>query len=100
MNKNIVAICENEASSKALQEASKALGFNIKSEIQVKSKIKNELSEKDIKESAVVLFVISYAVEDIENIERFIDREYYEVEPKFVINDAKAVLNEIVAELN
>jgi fructose-specific phosphotransferase system component IIB len=100
MNKNIVAICENEASSKALQEASEALGFNIKSEIQAKSKIKNELSEKDIKESAVVLFVISYAVEDIENIERFIDREYYEVEPKFVINDAKAVLNEIVAELN
>jgi fructose-specific phosphotransferase system component IIB len=100
MNKNIVAICENEASSKALQEASEALGFNIKSEIQEKSKIKNELSEKDIKESALVLFVISYAVEDIENIERFIDREYYEVEPKFVINDAKAVLNEIVAELN
>ena len=100
MNKNIVAICENEASSKALQEASEALGFNIKSEIQAKSKIKNELSEKDIKESAVVLFVISYAVEDIENIERFIDREYYEVEPKFVINNAKAVLNEIVAELN
>lgn len=100
MNKNIVAICENEASSKALQEASEALGFNIKSEIQAKSKIKNELSEKDIKESALVLFVISYAVEDIENIERFIDREYYEVEPKFVINDAKAVLNEIVAELN
>lgn len=100
MNKNIVAICENEASSKALQEASEALGFNIKSEIQAKSKIKNELLEKDIKESALVLFVISYAVEDIENIERFIDHEYYEVEPKFVINDAKAVLNEIVAELN
>ncbi|MGL4914068.1 MAG: PTS sugar transporter subunit IIBC [Romboutsia sp.] len=100
MNKNIVAVCENEASAKALQEAGRELGFNIKFEIQAKSEIKNELSENDIKNAAVVLFVISYEVEDIENIERFIDREYYEVEPKFVINDAKAVLNEIVVELN
>lgn len=100
MNKNISAVCENEECAKELQKAGQALGFNVKFEIQAKSKIKNELSQKDIKESAIVLFVISYAVEDIENIERFIDREYYEVEPKFVINDAKAVLNEIVAELN
>ena len=98
--KNIAVICEDINCAKKLQEAGQVLGFNVRFEVQVKSKIKNELSEKDIKESAIVLFVISYAVEDIENIERFIDREYYEVEPKFVINDAKAVLNEIVAELN
>lgn len=100
MNKNIVAICENETSANALQEAGIELGLNIKFEIQAKSEIKNELSENDIKNAAVVLFVISYEVEDIENIERFIDREYYEVEPKFVIEDAKSVLNEIIVELN
>lgn len=100
MNKNIVAICENEASAKSLQRAALELGFNVKYEVQAKSAIKNELSEKDINEAAIVLFVISYDVEDIEKIERFIDREYYEVEPKFVINDAKAVLNEISSELN
>lgn len=100
MNKNIVAVCENEESAIALQEAGKEVGLNVKFEIQAKSGIKNELSEKDITESAVVIFVISYEVEDIENIERFIDREYYEVEPKFVIADAKAVLKEISSELN
>ncbi|MDK2563775.1 PTS sugar transporter subunit IIBC [Romboutsia sedimentorum] len=100
MNKNIVAVCENEASAKALQESGKELGFNIKCEIQNKSNIQNEISAKEISESATVLFVISYEVEDIQNIERFIDREYYEVEPKFVIDNAKAVLKEISSELN
>lgn len=100
MNKKIVAICENEACASALEESGKSLGFNIRAEVQDGSNIKNELSIEEIKSSGAVLFVIDGTVEDIEKIERFIDCEYYEVEPKFVINDAKAVINEIISDIN
>ena len=60
----------------------------------------NELSINDIKESTAVLFAIDGEVEDIEKIERFIDCEYYEVEKQFIKNDASAVLNEILSDLN
>lgn len=100
MNKNIVAVCENEACANALKENGKALGVSIRAEVQNGSDIKDELSIGEIKSSSAVLFVIDGTVEDIEKIERFIDFEYYEVEPKFVMNDAKAVINEIISDVN
>ncbi|WP_042276650.1 PTS sugar transporter subunit IIBC [[Clostridium] dakarense] len=100
MNKSIVAVCENEACANALIEGGEALGVNIRTEVQNGSSIINELSIEEIKSSIAVLFVIDGTVEDIEKIERFIDFEYYEVEPKFVINDPKAVINEIVLDIN
>ena len=58
------------------------------------------MSLSDIDTSNVVLFVTEKEVEQIEGIERFIDREYYEVLPQFVIEDAKNVISEITMDLN
>lgn len=96
MNKTIVAICENQQSVDALQNVVKGLNIEIKCEIQDTYEIKNKISKDEIRKADIVLFVISYSVEDIEEIERFIDIEYYEVEPQYVIKDAKAVINEII----
>lgn len=101
--KNIVVICENLQSAEAIKLAGKELGINVVCEIQENCKIQNEIneiSEAEIRKACAVLFVISFEVEDIEKIERFIDCEYYEVEPKYVINDAKSVIKEIMEEIN
>ena len=100
MGKSIVVVCECEKCLQILQNAGKELGINIKGEVQLENKIKGELEIKDIKESTAILFSVNKPVEEIENIERFIDFEYYEVEPKFILEDAKAVLKEILSELN
>ncbi|MEG1142733.1 MAG: PTS sugar transporter subunit IIBC [Clostridia bacterium] len=100
MTKNIVAVCDNEICKKELEKACKYLGFIIKAEVQKDFKIKNEISIEEIKSSNVVLFAIDGTVEDIEKIERFIECEYYEVEPKFIIKDAKAIIDEIVSDIN
>lgn len=98
--KNIVVICENIQSVEAIKSAGQELGINVVCEIQENCKIQNEISEAEIRKACAVLFVISFEVEDIEKIERFIDCEYYEVEPKYVINDAKSVIKEIMEEIN
>lgn len=98
--KRIVAVCENNESKKALEEAGNKLGYEILAETQINEVINNEISVNDIKQAVAVLFVINGSVEDIEKIERFIDCEYYEVEPQYVINDAISVINEIVMDLN
>ncbi|MEF9992354.1 MAG: PTS sugar transporter subunit IIBC [Romboutsia sp.] len=98
--KKLVAVCANESSKLALEKAGLSLGYDVKAEIQENHIIKGEVSIKDIKEAIAVLFVIDGEVEEIENIERFIDCEYYEVETKFVISDATSVINEILIDLN
>ena len=100
MSLNIVAVCDNEESAKSLINGGKEIGYNIYCEIQDGNDIKNELSTQSIKNSNVVLFVTNRSVEEIDGIERFIDREYYEVEPQFVINNPINVLKEIASDLN
>ena len=100
MSLNIVAVCDNEESAKSLINGGKEIGYNIYCEIQDGNDIKNELSIQSIKNSNVVLFVTNRSVEEIDGIERFIDREYYEVEPQFVINNPINVLKEIASDLN
>lgn len=100
MNKIIVVVANNKDCVEALENAANVIGVDIKSEIQLEGSIINELSINDIKQSTAVLFVIDGDVESIENIERFIDCEYYEVEEKFVKNNAKSVLEEILSDLN
>lgn len=100
MSLNIVAVCDNEESAKSLINGGKEIGYNIYCEIQDGNDIKNELSIESIKNSNVVLFVTNRNVEEIDGIERFIDREYYEVEPQFVINNPINVLKEIASDLN
>lgn len=100
MNKNIVVVCNKSNCAEALNVAAKNLGFDIKCEIQDGDNIENELSEAEIKKANAILFAIDGEVEDIEKIERFIDCEYYEVEPKFVLEDAKNVIVEISSDIN
>lgn len=97
---NIVAVCNNEESAKLLIEAGEQLGCEVNCEVQEGNKIKNKLSIENIKSSNAVLFVTDKSVEEIEEIERFIDCEYYEVEPKFVLENPINVINEIATDLN
>lgn len=100
MKKKIVSICENKESARALKLVEDELGLDIICEIQDGISIENEVSQNDIKDAIAILFVIEYEVEEIEKIERFIDYEYYEVEPKYVIENAKSVVNEIISDIN
>lgn len=47
-----------------------------------------------------MLFVISDFIESIEKIDRFIDREFYEVDLKYIIEDVKFIVSEILIDLN
>ena len=100
MKKIITVVANSNECIELLKNAGNSIGVEIRYEVQSNGKITNELSIKDIKESTAVLFAIDGEVEDVENIERFIDCEYYEVEEQFIKNDAKAVLNEILSDLN
>lgn len=100
MDKTIVVVCDNKKCSNLLIEAGKKLNINVKCETQDGEKISNELSVNEINSSVAVLFAVDRAIEEIEKIERFIDFEYYEVEPKYILSDAKSVLNEIIMDIN
>mgnify|MGYP001062598312 CR=1 FL=1 len=99
MNKKIVAVCESERSLNSLKTAANDLGFDLVYEIQENDNIKNELSIYDIEDASIVLFVTSDSIESIEKIDRFIDREFYEVDPKYIIEDAKSIVSEILIDL-
>ena len=100
MNLKISVVCNDEEIAKLLTKSGKELGYEINCEVQEENKIKNKLSSENIKSSNAILFVTDKNVEDIEDIERFIDCEYYEVEPKFIIENPINVINEIVTDLN
>ncbi len=100
MERNIVVVCDNKECSNLLIEAGKELNINVKCETQNGDTISNELSINEIKNSIAVLFAVDRAIEEIEKIERFIDFEYYEVEPKYILANAKSVLNEIITDIN
>ncbi|HBG4728898.1 TPA: PTS sugar transporter subunit IIBC [Clostridioides difficile] len=100
MNKKIVAVCESERSLNSLKTAANDLGFDLVYEIQENDNIKNELSIYAIEDASIVLFVTSDSIESIEKIDRFIDREFYEVDPKYIIEDAKSIVSEILIDLN
>ena len=96
----ISVVCDNKECATLLENAGKELNIEVVCEVQNGVDISNEISESEIRLSNTVLFAIDGEVEDIEKIERFIDCEYYEVEPKFVVADAKNVLSEIVSDIN
>ena len=98
--KNIVVICEDINCANKLKESAIDLNYNIEFEIQNENGIKNKISEKNIKDASAVLFVINKGVNEINDIERFIDVEYYEVEPCIALENPKQVISEIIADLN
>ncbi len=100
MNLKIAAICDNELSGKLLKETGSKLGIIINYEVQNENGIINKLSNDIIQNSNIVLFVTEKEVEEIKEIERFIDREYYEVLPQFVIENPSNVISEITLDLN
>lgn len=100
MNIKIAAICDNELSGKLLKEAGSKLGIIVNYEIQNEKGIINKLSENIIQNSNIVLFITEKEIEQVEEIERFIDREYYEVLPQFVIENPENVISEITLDLN
>lgn len=100
MNVKIAAICDNELSGKLLKETGSKLGIIVNYEVQNENGIINKLSNDIIQNSNIVLFVTEKEVEQIEEIERFIDREYYEVLPQFVIENPSNVISEITLDLN
>ena len=100
MNIKIAAICDNELSGKLLKESSTKLGITVNYEVQNEKGIINKLSNNVIENSNIILFVTEKEIKQIREIERFIDREYYEVSPKFVIEDPSNVISEITLDLN
>ena len=97
---NIVVICEDINCGKKLKACAKDLNYNVEFEIQNENEIVNKISEKDIKNSSAVLFVVNKGINEINDIERFIDIEYYEVEPCVVLDNPKQVIVEIISDLN
>lgn len=97
---NIVVICENTECANKLGEEANKLGYNVKFEIQKGNNIIDKISIEDIKSAKAVLFTLNRSIEDIQEIERFIDVEYYEVEPSISINNPDEVIKDIIADLN
>lgn len=100
MSIKIVAICDNELCGKRLEEECSKSEIIISYEIQNENGIINKLSMDTIQNSNIVLFVTEKEVEEIAEIERFIDREYYEVLPQFVIENPANVISEITSDIN
>lgn len=95
----IVAICESIECGSLLKDESVKLGYEFKFEIQEGNEILNKLSEEEIKSAKAVLFAINKSIEEVEDIERFIDVEYYEVEPSIVMSSAHQVIKEIADDI-
>ena len=100
MSIKIVAIYDNELCGKLLEEECYKSEIIISYEIQNENGIINKLSMDTIQNSNIVLFVTEKEVEEIAEIERFIDREYYEVLPQFVIENPANVISEITSDIN
>lgn len=100
MNIKIAAVCDNELSGQMLKEAANKLGITVNFEVQSNNGIFNKLSDEIIYSSNIILFVTEKEIEQIEGIERFIDREYYEVAPQFVIENPANVISEITMDIN
>ena len=100
MSIKIAAICDNELSGTLLKDTSSKLGIILNYEVQNEDGIINKLPNDIIQNSNIILFVTDKEVEQIRDIERFIDREYYEVSPQFVIENPSNVISEITLDLN
>ena len=100
MSIKIAEVREKKLSGKMLKKKKKKMNFVVNYEVQNGSAIINKLSDNIIKTTNIVLFVNEKEIEQIEEIERFIDREYYELLPQFVIENPANVLSEITMDLN
>ncbi|GAA0707030.1 hypothetical protein GCM10008904_16160 [Paraclostridium ghonii] len=97
---NIVVICEDINCANKLKELAKDFNYNVEFEIQKENEIINEISTQCIREAKAILFVLDKGIDEIDEIERFIDIEYYEVEPNIALENPSQVIKEIISDLN
>lgn len=99
MNINLVAICDKEMVAKVLEQTCEKLGYNINCEIQGKNYMIDKLSDEVLDKADAILIVTQREFEQIEDNERFKNRNYYQVLPIFVIQDAINIISEVVEDL-
>ena len=78
MSINLVAICDNDKVAKELEQTCEKLGYTINCEIQGAGGIVDKLTDEQLDK------------------ERFKKRNYYQVVPLFVMQNAKDIIEEIL----
>ena len=99
MSINLVAVCDKEVVAKQLEQTCDKLGYDITCEIQQENEIINKLSDEALDKSNAILLVTQKEIEQIEDMDRFKHRHYYQVLPIFIMQDTKAILDEIIEDL-
>ena len=79
MSINLVAVCDKEVVAKQLEQTCDKLGYDITCEIQQENKIINKLSDEALDKSNAILLVTQKEIEQIEDMDRFKHRYYYQV---------------------
>ena len=96
MSINLVAICDNDKVAKELEQTCEKLGYTINCEIQGAGGIVDKLTDEQLDKAIAILIVTQKEFEQIEDKERFKNRNYYQVVPLFVMQNAKDIIEEIL----
>ena len=96
MSINLVAICDNDKVAKELEQTCEKLGYTINCEIQGAGGIVDKLTDEQLDKAIAILIVTQKEFEQIEDKERFKKRNYYQVVPLFVMQNAKDIIEEIL----
>ena len=96
MSINLVAVCDNDAVAKELEQTCEKLGYTINCEIQGTGGIIDKLTDEQLDKAIAILIVTQKEFEQIEDKERFKKRNYYQVVPLFVMQNAKDIIEEIL----
>lgn len=99
MSINLAAVCDKEIVSKILEQTCEKLGYKISCEIQLENNITDELCEDTLDNASAILIVTQKEIQQIAKMDRFKHRNYYQVLPIFVIQDAKSIIREIVKDI-
>ena len=94
MSINLVAICDNDKVAKELEQTCEKLGYTINCEIQGAGGIVDKLTDEQLDKAIAI--VTQKEFEQIEDKERFKKRNYYQVVPLFVMQNAKDIIEEIL----
>ena len=98
MSIKLVAVCDKEVVAKELEQACEKLGYEISCEIQQSDKIIDKLSDEKLDSANAILIVTQKEIEQIEDMERFKHRNYYQVLPIFIMQESKKIISEIVED--
>ena len=96
MSINLVAICDNDKVAKEQEQTCEKLGYTINCEIQGAGGIVDKLTDEQLDKAIAILIVTQKEFEQIEDKERFKKRNYYQVVPLFVMQNAKDIIEEIL----